>query len=184
MGQIRDYIPVKMFVGMISSEVKLFDESENILRRKFGPIDSKSDIMKFTFTDYYQEEMGKGLLRKFISFEKLIDPGRLAGIKIFTNKLELKTSRKGGSRRINLDPGYITESNLILATTKGFQHRIYLNKGIFAEVTMRYEKGLFKPYDWTYLDFRSEEYIKFFCNLRGSYRRQLGQWKERKNIGA
>ncbi len=173
MSQINAYIPVKLFIGMISAREKLFTESEQILKQEYGPIDFKSNIIKFDFTDYYEKEIGKKLLRKFISFEKLVDPGNLADIKIFTNKTEAMSARRNGLRRINLDPGYITEANLILATAKGFQHRIYLNKGIFAEVTMRYEKGTFKPYDWTYTDYKTEEYINFFKHVRGIYRQQL-----------
>lgn len=173
MGQIKKYIPVKLFIGMISGQKRLFAQAENILQRKFGAVDLKSGVMKFDFTDYYQKEMGKNLLRRFVSFKKLIDPAALASIKIFTNKTEKRLARKDASRRINLDPGYITQSSLVLATTKGFQHRIYLDKGIFAEVTLRYEKGAFRPYDWTYPDYRTEKYRAFFKSARGIYKGQL-----------
>lgn len=173
MGQIKKHIPVKLFIGMISGQKRLFAQAENILQKKFGTIDLKSGVIKFDFTDYYQKEMGKNLLRRFISFKKLIDAGTLASIKIFTNKTEERLARKDKSRRINLDPGYITQSSLVLATTKGFQHRIYLGKGIFAEVTLRYEKGSFVPYNWTYPDYRTEKYTAFLEKVRGIYKGQL-----------
>jgi hypothetical protein len=173
MGQIKKPIPVKLFIGMITSQVKTLSVVRNALKKKFGKIDLESEAIVFDFTNYYQREMGENLFRKFIGFKKLIDPGKLAYIKIFTNKLEEKSARRGRLRRINLDPGYITESNLILATTKGFQHRIYLGRGIFAEVTLKYQKGEFSHYEWTYPDYKTEKYKIFFKKFREIYRRQL-----------
>jgi len=173
MGRIKKPIPVKLFIGMISPKTKLADRVKVTLKRKFGEIDLESNTIDFDFTDYYKKEIGKNLVRQFIGFGKLIDPCRLASIKIFTNKLEEEFARKDKSRTINLDPGYITESNLILATTKGFQHRIYLNRGIFAEVTLKYQKGDFRPYDWTYPDYKTEDYRNFFKKLREIYRKQV-----------
>lgn len=183
MGLIKKPVPVKLFVGMISAQDKLFDKASRLLEKKFSKIDLKSSVITFDFTAYYEKEIGENLLRQFISFEKLIDPGILASVKILTNKTEEKFCRKDDSRRINLDPGYITESNLILATTKGFQHRIYLGKGIFGEVTLRYQKGSFSPYEWTYPDYRTDKYIDFFMQVRTNYRKQLQLWKGQKNTG-
>jgi hypothetical protein len=185
MGEIKTPAPVKLFVGMISNQPKVFKTARAILKKKYGSIDFQSQIIKFDFTSYYQDELGKNLFRQFVGFKKLIDPAKLPSIKLFTNKIESDTSRKNGSRRINLDPGYITESNLVLATTKSFQHRIYLNSGIYAEVTLRYEKGEYKAYWWTYHDYQTREYHNFFKALRNIYREQLEiSWKKQKNTGA
>jgi len=179
----RSVLPVKLFVGMLSNQKRFFLEAEAQLKKKFGAIDFSSNFIKFDLTDYYEKEMGKGLLRKFISFKKIIDPGKLAVIKVYTNKIEQSLAKKNGSRNINLDPGYITESSLLLATTKNFQHRIYLSMGIFAEVTLRYCKGTFLPNEWTYRDYKTKEYNEIFLNIRNTYRRQLKKWNEQKNTG-
>jgi len=121
--------------------------------------------------------MGKNLSRKFISFKHLIDPERLVSIKLFTNKLEEKFLWPGSSRRkINIDPGYLTLSKLILATTKDFSHRIYLGSGIYAEVTLRYLKNKgFQPWEWTYPDYRSKEYLEIFNQLRSLEGKSYGE---------
>jgi len=95
-------------------------------------------------TDYYSRELGENLGRKFLGFERLIDPERLAGIKSFTNRLEGKFS-EGGARRINLDPGYLDSAKLVLPTTKNRDHRIYIGQGIFAEVTLHFRSKGFLP---------------------------------------
>jgi len=161
---------VKLVVGMISKAEGLFDKAETLLVKKFGPIDTKSNIFNFSCTNYYEKETGKNLKRKFISFKRLIAPERLARIKLFTIELERKFSRKDKKRRINLDPGYITAAKLVLATTKNFQHRIYLNDGIFAEVTLKFKDGVFRPCEWTYPDYRTKKYLAFFKHVREIYK--------------
>jgi uncharacterized protein DUF4416 len=80
---------------------------------------------------------------------------------------------RGRQRRINLDPGYIDLAKLVLATTKDQQHRLYLGQGIYAEVTLRFTGGRFVPWDWTYPDYRTAEYLAFFDAVRQRYRQQL-----------
>ena len=79
----------------------------------------------------------------------------------------------GGKRRVNIDPGYISQSKLVLATTKDHSHRIYLGQGIFAEVTLRYYKGTFRAWEWTYPDYASPPYIAIFNHIRKLYKEQL-----------
>ncbi len=157
--------PVKLIAGMISGEEELFRRLEKILVRKFGPVDLKSGVFAFDFTDYYREEMGLDLKRQFLAFARPIDPARLREIKLLTVALERKFLRDG-RRRINLDPGYLTAGKLVLATTKNNQHRIYVGKGIFQETTLRFVKDTFQPWEWTYLDYRTGNYVGFFNQVR------------------
>ncbi|MCD6506047.1 DUF4416 family protein [Candidatus Poribacteria bacterium] len=174
MGEPKPHPPVKLICGMISAHKELFDKAASLLQEKFGSIDLKSYIIPFNFTDYYAEEMGENLKRIFISFQKLIWPEDLAEIKLQTNQLERKFLYPGTERRmINLDPGYVAAGKLVLATTKDHSHRVYLGKGIFAEATLRYYKGSFRPWEWTYPDYRTEEYIQIFNQIRKIYMRQL-----------
>ncbi|HOX29449.1 MAG TPA: DUF4416 family protein, partial [bacterium] len=114
-----------------------------------------------------------GELKKiFFSFETLTDPARFADIKTTTNEIEQK-HLQAGSRRINLDPGFLTLAKVLLATTKDNVHRIYLRDGIFAEVTLFFRKKTFTPFEWTYPDYRTEGYIEYFNNLREIYRAKL-----------
>ena len=148
----------------------------NALTRLYGEIDWESDPIPFDFTDYYEEEMGTGLLRKFVSFATLIDPGKLAEVKIRTNGLEQELAMDTGGqrrRRINLDPGYVDASRLVLATTKNVAHRICLGQGIYAEVTLTFRKKGCAYFDWTYPDYRSDRYTGLLCEIRRRYLDQV-----------
>lgn len=160
--------PVKLITGIIFKDEDLRIEAEKALRRRFGKLDFESKIMDFDYTDHYEQEMGKNLSRKFISFKRLIKPEKLAGIKRFTNSLESRFSLDG-KRKINLDPGYLDANKLVLATTKDWGHRIYLRKGIYAEVTLYFQNKTFKGWEWTYPDYKGEDYICIFNALRKEY---------------
>ena len=174
MGDVRKHPPVKLIIGMMTPDPELFSSVVEILTQRFGIMDFCGDIMPFNFTDYYVKEMGENLLRKFISFEKFIQPEEIVEIKHFTNEVEKEFLTVGtNKRRINLDPGYITAAKLILATTKDNIHRIYLQDGIFAVMTLRVEGKTFRPWQWTYPDYQSEEYINLFNQIRQIYLQQL-----------
>ena len=174
MGLAREHRPVKLIVGMFTAQQGLFDVLRAELEKAYGSADHGSPVWPFDFTTYYAEEFGEDLLRQFLSFSQLIDPSSLPEIKLFTNALEQEFA-PGGRRQINLDPGYIDLSKLVLATTKNHQHRIYLGQGIFAEVTLRFRRKSFRPWDWTYPDYRTEHYIQFFNQVRETYVAQLRQ---------
>jgi hypothetical protein len=178
MGVIRTPTSVKLFIGMISGRKDVFDSTKEKLIEIFGPTDSESDPIPFTHTDYYEKEMGKNLVRRFLSFGRLIQPDTLPNIKVLTNKLEESFTR-AGSRLINLDPGYLSLDKLVLASTKNYSHRIYLKSGIYAEVTLIYRRsGGFRPLPWTYPDYRSAEYLQFFHRVRKIYTLQLKKLKK------
>jgi hypothetical protein len=172
MGEAKKHLPVKLVVGMISGRKPLFDAAQRELIAQFGPLDYESALMPWEFTDYYSKELGENLWRKFLGFERLIDPEGLAGIKLFTNRLEAKFS-EGGARRINLDPGYLDSAKLVLATTKNRDHRIYIGQGIFAEVTLHFRGKSFRAWEWTYPDYATPEYITIFNEIRALYREQM-----------
>ena len=168
MGKIRKYNPVKLIIGFIYSEEAVFIQAKDKLRKKFGKLDFESAVLDFSYTDYYEQEMGVGLKRKFISFRKLIPLSSLYRIKLYTNRLESRFLSALG-RKINIDPGYLDLAKLVLASTKDYAHRIYLHKGIFAEVTLSYKGNSFSPNDWSYPDYRSVEYIDIFNQIRKLY---------------
>ena len=174
MGKIKRYPPVKLIVGMITADINLFELAGQKLCERFGEIDFHSAVMPFNYTDYYNNEMGKNLQRQFISFKTLIPADRIIEAKIFTNELEEQFFFKNTqNRRINLDPGYVSASKMVLASTKDHAHRIYLGKGIFAEITLRYYQKNFQPWEWTYPDYRTKEYIDIFNQIRKIYMQQL-----------
>ncbi len=169
MGLITPAAPVKLFVGMISGRTTLFDEVRRPLVTRFGPIDLESPVYSWTHTTYYEKEMGPDLKRQFLFFKQPVPPDALHEIKRFTNELEQRltqSSSEGPLRQINLDPGYLAPSKIVLATTKDYSHRIYLRDGIYAEVTLMYQGKSFIPLPHTYPDFRLEEYIALFNQAR------------------
>ncbi|MCX7927975.1 MAG: DUF4416 family protein [Candidatus Omnitrophica bacterium] len=172
MGKIGKIGKVKLFCGIIFSDNFYLEKAKRLLIRNFGIIDFESQILPFNYTRYYEAEMGGGLKRFFVSFKKLIHPKKLAFIKRRTNLIEQKLS-VGGRRSVNLDPGYLDKAKVVLASTKDYCHRIYIGKGIFAEVTLRYVHKSFQPWDWTYPDYKSKEYLSIFSDIRALYVKQL-----------
>jgi len=179
MGKIREPLPVKLLMPMFSGVPQLFEAAEAALVGHFGPVDYRSSCLPFAHTTYYEREFGSNLERRFLSFERLIDPGRLAETKLLTNALEEQLGEPG-RRGINLDPGYIAEAKLVLATTKNYDHRVYIGRGIYAEVTLVYREKDFRPCPWTYPDYRSEEYLEVFRAVRRIY---VAQLKELRRAG-
>ncbi|MCD6080121.1 MAG: hypothetical protein B6D53_01740 [Candidatus Omnitrophica bacterium 4484_49] len=174
MGKIFRPQPVKLIIGIITNSLPLLCQVEKLLQKRYGPIDYHSSIIDFVYTDYYEKEMGEKLKRKFISFEKLIFPVEIIKIKHYTNSLEKKFSHQG-KRNINIDPGYLNEGKLILASTKDNLQRVYLGKGIYAEVTLYFRKGEYHPFMWTYPDYCSFEYREIFREIRSIFRTQIGK---------
>jgi Domain of unknown function (DUF4416) len=178
MGDSRHPLPVKLFFGMLTPEPSLFDTCIAILSNEYGPLDYRTEAWPWDKTDYYRTEMGTGILRKFVFCERLIDPALLPAIKQFTNTLENTFAIPGAGtllRRINIDPGYVTEANVVLVTTKDFSHRIYIGSDMYAEVTLRYSlrERRFVPMDYTYPDYRSEAYVMMFNKARELLRNTL-----------
>lgn len=172
MGKSTSPAQAKLVIGLIFKDEGFLKKAEGILRLHFGPIDFESPTLPFNYTNYYQKEFGSGLSRKFIAFKKLIPSQNLAAIKILTNKIENKFSQKD-QRKINIDPGYLTMAKLVLASTKDYCHRIHLNMGIFAEITLVYQNKSFQPLEWTYPDYRSAQYLRIFQQIRDIYAQQI-----------
>jgi len=179
MGAIRQFVPVKLFIGVLVSNSKFIPEVEGRLTAVYGAIDYRSDLIPFDFTDYYEAEMGDLIDRVFFSFERLIEADQLPEIKRQTNQLEdelaplLRTPNTNVKRPVNLDPGYLEQAKVILASTKNFYHRMYLGGGIFGEVTMHFKNNTYQFFPWTYPDYQSKDYQDFFLRMRQILRSQL-----------
>jgi len=172
MGKIQKVLPVKLFAGLISNSEENIFAAEKTLASKYGQIDIESAVIPFDFTDYYNSKMGMGLLRKWVSFKKLILPSDLSCIKLKTNKIEDKTAQES-KRKVNIDPGYINLSKVVLASTKDFSHRIYLDNNIYAEITLIYKQKEFVSLPWTYPDYKSKEAMKFLTETRQAFFKQF-----------
>lgn len=180
MGKIQFPTPVKLFIGILSTDCNFLKIAEEKLSSIFGPIDLKTipEGIPFTFSNYYDKEMGTGLKRLFLSFRKLINPENISSIKIKTNELEYVIANELKSnvvRPVNLDPGYLSSNKVLLVTTKDYSHRIYLQDGIYSEITLQYKSSTsgskkgFQPMPWTYPDYQTQAYLDFFHRMREIY---------------
>jgi hypothetical protein len=168
--------PAKLIIGILAADEGCLKAAVEAIKAKFGKTDFVSDVWPFDQTDYYRDETGENVLRQFVSVEKLIDPGKLSKIKHKTNKLEQKLAKQSAYdllRPANLDPGIIEPSKLVLATTKNYSHRIYIGKKMYAEVTLIFDKGIWKPFEYTYPDYRQDCYHDFFSIVRTRLVEQL-----------
>lgn len=159
---------IKLIVGLLSKDIEKFSSVKEILAKKFGPIDLESPVWDFSKTHYYDDELGTPIKRKFLSFAQLIDDISLYKVKNYTRSIE-RIFMENQKRGINIDPGYVNYSKLVLFTTKDYSHRIYLGCGIYGEVTLKYEKNSFSPWPWTYPDYASGSHVEFFNNVRRLY---------------
>ncbi len=173
MGTITPPLKVKFVLAMFATCEDLFPAVLDKLVPRFGNIDLESQVVAFDHTEYYKKEMGPGLLRKWVSFERLIPQDGLPEIKILTNELEEEFADSEGNRRINLDPGYLTAAKLVLASTKDFAHRLYLGQGIYGEITLVYNRSRgWQSHEWTYPDYKAQTSLLFFKQVRQIYLKQ------------
>jgi hypothetical protein len=161
----------KLFVGILFSTEDVLAAAEKLLLKKFGEIDFRTKNIPFVHTKYYSD-MGSAQYRVLISFRKLIRREGIVEVKLYTNRLEKRLSEEG-VRKINIDPGYLTLSNVYLASCKEFFHRAYLRKGVYLENEYRYVAKRYRPWEWTYPDYQKPDYLYFFHEVRRLYNNQL-----------
>jgi hypothetical protein len=177
-------LPVCRFAGLLAGNEEQLAAARLELTQWYGKIDDASDILPFTFTRYYEDEMGPGLLRQWVRFEPLFSPEHLAKCKLETNMAETLLARqfsdpakKGTAirRPINIDPGYVHRYKVVLATTKDHSHRVYISEGIHAEVTLHWHQNKWTPWPWTYADYQTPQAAAFFERARTAYLDQLAK---------
>ncbi len=173
----RNHAPVLLIVAMFAKDASALEWSTEQLQQQFGEVALRSVDQQFNQTKYYEADMGSELVKRLIAFKDLIDPALLPQIKLATIELEqqLSVMRTGDLKRpVNLDPGYLTEAKLVLATTKDRDHRLYLGHGIFGEVTLYYQQHRWQSSRWTYPDYQTAEVISFLRTCRNYLRRRYG----------
>jgi hypothetical protein len=167
------FIPskAKLFIGVIFNSEEILHAVETVLLKKFGEIDFRTKNIPFLHTKYYSD-MGPSQFKVLLSFKKLIKREQIVEIKLVTNKIEKRFS-ENKIRKANIDPGYLTLSNVYLATCKEFFHRVYLRKGVYLENEYRYVAKRYQPWEWTYPDYQKPDYLFFFHEVRRLYHNQI-----------
>ena len=169
MGIVSKHPPVKYFSAvMFDREIDPAAIEEEFIKA-LGKIAVRSEKYSFAHSEYYAQEMGTDLLKYFLVFSQLRSPLYLSECKLISNDIEEKFKNSDGNRKVNLDPGYISKAKIILATTKNFDHRVYVGKGIYADVQLRLHKKKYAENEWTYPDYRLPWIKNFFKENRNSY---------------
>jgi hypothetical protein len=169
MGQVAEHRPVLLIVAAFSRYDDALDWARSQCESQFGRVALVSERFAHHETRYYEASMGAGLLKTFLAFDQLIDPAELVGLKWQSNAWEDQYQAISGhpeARPLNLDPGYLTEAKLVLASTKDRDHRLYLDRGIYAENTLYYSRGAWQSRPWTYPDYLRADYHEFFTRCR------------------
>jgi hypothetical protein len=169
MAAIKPYHSAIQLIGAFSRHVALLDWLWAHVETQLGPILARSEAFPFRESQYYQSEMGESLIKQFVVLNPNYDPGTLAATKRMTNDWE-ETAKQVDSfpeiRPLNVDPGYMTLTKLVLASTKNREHRIYLNEGIYAEVTLAFRNQAWHAMEWTYPDYQRADFQAFFTMAR------------------
>ena len=168
MGELRQVEPVLLLAAAFSRHAAALDWARERLASAWGPVALESAHFEFEETDYYRPTMGAGIRKCFWAFEPMLDPAELAQRKLEANAWEAEYTglgRHAEPRPLNLDPGYLTSAKLVLASTKDHAHRLYLARGIYAEVTLFYKDRRWQHRDWTFPDYRRQDYQAFFSAM-------------------
>lgn len=167
MGNPANPKPALLFTGILYSDESYLSKAKESLLSTFGAALLETPSVNWDYSEYYKEEIGSPIKRIFIFFRNLINPGEIVDIKLRTNDIEASLSTDG-KRNVNIDPGYLTLANVVLATTKGYSHRIYLGKGIYGEVSLLYKEKdkTYMPHIFTYPDYQDKKCIEMFIKAR------------------
>jgi len=165
--------PANLTIGIMYKSDGDLSKTINALILKYGGIDFKSEPFNFSeISEYYDPEMGSGIKKIIISFRNLIQRELIKDVKLFSIMLEQKFT-KGGNRFVNIDPGLVSLENFILTTGKNFSHRVYLEDGVFAEVTLSFSKNDINIFPWTYKDYQMKPARSALIKIRENYKDKL-----------
>ena len=167
-----DPLQAKLVISALISSEALESSLFAALIQVWGDMDLVSERMPFEHTKYYEAEMGPNLYRRLISFGKPLPADALVQTKLWSQGIEDRFRDNKGNRKCNIDPGLLGLSNFILATRKGYTHRIYLGRGVYGDLTLIYRDGTFCPLDWTYPDYASTPMIDLLNLMRAVFRWQ------------
>ena len=174
MSQPHEPLPAKRVCSVLSAALpEVWPQVVAGLAACFGPAEIGDPERPFTHTAYYDAELGAPISRRVLAFTDLAAQGSLGRDKAATNALENALRLPDGRRRVNLDPGLLTQERFVLATGKNFTHRIYLGDGIFADLTLVFQAGSWQTLPWTFPDYASPDMLEILTDIRLRYRRDL-----------
>ncbi|NLL12134.1 MAG: DUF4416 family protein [Fibrobacter sp.] len=181
MAEIKPALPVKYFVAVLYREEEYLDKARILMENAWGRIDIEGNAHLFDVTEYYKPEMGSPIFRRLCSFEKLQLPTFLVEMKIRCNQMEQQLSIDG-KRTVNLDAGYLDHNKVVLASAKEAGQKIYLDRGIYADLAGRYKSGKYQPFEWSFPDFRDGRYDQELLAIRKKCMVQVREFLKSKAV--
>lgn len=178
MAQTHAPDPLKYFVAILFRTTDAVESGKRELVAHWGRLDFEGVDHAFDSTRYYEPEMGAPLYRRLVSFEVLRSPTELVGMKLGCNAIE-DALASAGKRCVNLDVGYLDHNKVVLASAKGRGQKIYLDKGIYADLVSVYKDGRYQPFHWTFPDFKDDRYDQELLTIRSIYLQQMRAWRAR-----
>jgi hypothetical protein len=152
-----------LFMAVMYSDENRFESAKKELIKKYGKIKAESFAYDFNFTNYYEPEMGSGLKKKFLVFEKLIFKEELVDIKFFITEIEKKYSNSG-NRVVNIDPGYLSNTELVLATFKEKSFKEKISDKVWAHKVLEFDGDNIKQFFHTFADYKDKKNQEFIVN--------------------
>ncbi|MCA9126503.1 MAG: DUF4416 family protein [Planctomycetales bacterium] len=174
MAEPKPPAPSIMLVAIFSRHRTALDWALERIAQTWGRLALCSDRFDHGETNYYQPTMGSGLTKQFVIVDGLYDPAQLSDSKLESNRWEAElaaANRFSELRPLNIDPGYITLTKLVLASAKDRAHRIYLKQGIYAEQCLYYLDHRWQARPWTYPDYQRDDFQTFFSQAREHLKR-------------
>ena len=156
MAHPEEPLPVKYFVAVLFLKADQLERARQELAGCWGEIDFEGDDHHFDVTDYYTPELGAPLYRRLLAFRQLYTPTLIVDMKL----------------ECNLD-----HNKYLLASAKEAGQKVYLDKGIYADLSGRYKGGKYQPFEWSFPDFRDGRYDDELLAIRRLYMGQLKQWR-------
>lgn len=181
MASIRTVEPVIRFCAVITRHPTVRQWALAKISESWGAACISSPEIPFEAGGYYTASMGDQLTKSLVAWDGFVDPAGLADWKHQTNRWEAEyaaQAKQDEDRPLNLDPGYMTQAKLVLATTKDRDHRIYLRDGMFAEVTLTYVGKTWQHHRWSYPSYRTDEVAAFATDCRNRLRRHLRETQQ------
>lgn len=169
MGSVKMHPPCVQFIAAFSRHESALEWLWDRVTREIAPIAMKSSLFPFSESAYYHRTMGDSLKKQFAILSSWYDPAELSSHKLLMHDWEDHLQKEGTfaeTRPLNIDPGYMSMTKLVLASTKNREHRLYLRDGIYAEVTLAFRDQHWQPMSWTYPDYQRADFRLFFQDCR------------------
>ena len=172
MARMQTPPPGRLIVSAIYCHIDAVADALKLLEKQFGRIQFETLDIPYTDTEKYAEEMGRDLMRRFFSFDREIKRDALPEIKAAMIKIERQLGDCVDDytfRAINLDPGILTPANVVMASAKEYNYRLYLGRGVYGDIQLIWARGQFTRLPWTNPDFYHDEAVDFFYRVRESF---------------